>query len=366
MLGNGSTSSSPTPTAVVGLPSAAKVTALTSSGEGSGALLSNGMYYNWGYNAAGQLGNGTTADCDLPVRVDLPTAVRQVSQGSSGATNGQTVAILRNGSVWSWGNNKKGQLGDGSRVNADVPVQVNVPAGVTFVKFNSGGYSCYPIDRSGRLWAWGGNDNGQLGTGSRARVETHPVDVAIHLTQVSSTASTVAGLRGSSKGRTCPAPQPADRARTLTTPGHSDNGGACLPGLGCALVGPPHCSGPVPTKITISVNTPAGFKADEQNVAKGPSWKCRSDQRDPKTGEGQKGVVTRLRGSVSGRFVSYGKLRARGGRDSVFPARHVGRRQISPIIVTVGGRLRGLRSRHRLDTEGRETLRSDEHQRVVI
>ncbi len=71
---------------------------------------------------------------------------------------------------------------------------VDVPTGVTFVKVNSGGYSCYAIDNSGRLWDWGGNDNGQLGLRTRARVETEPVDVGIHLTQVSSTASNVAGF----------------------------------------------------------------------------------------------------------------------------------------------------------------------------
>ena len=60
-LGNGSTASSPTPTPVIGLPRTARVTALTSSWEGSGALLATGAYYDWGYNPAGQLGYGTTA-----------------------------------------------------------------------------------------------------------------------------------------------------------------------------------------------------------------------------------------------------------------------------------------------------------------
>ena len=197
VLGNGSTASSSKPVPVTGLPPAARVTALTSSWEGSGALLSNGVYYDWGYNAAGQLGDGGTADSDVPVQVKLPAAVRQVSQGGSGAGNGQTVAILADGSVWAWGDGTKGQLGDGGTAGSDVPVQVKMPAGVTFTTVNSGGYSCYAIDSSGRLWAWGGNQNGQLGTGSSARIETTPVNVGIHLTQVSSTASNVAGFEQS-------------------------------------------------------------------------------------------------------------------------------------------------------------------------
>ena len=194
-LGNGSTASSPKPTAVTGLPSAARVTALTSSWEGSGALLATGAYYDWGYNAAGQLGDGSTANSTVPVRVKLPAAVRQVSQGGSGAGNGQTIAVLADGSVWTWGNNSRGQLGNGGTASSDVPVRVDLPAGVTFVAVNSGGYSCYAIDGSGQLWAWGGNQNGQLGTDSGTRIETSPVDVGIHLAQVSSTASNVAGLQ---------------------------------------------------------------------------------------------------------------------------------------------------------------------------
>jgi alpha-tubulin suppressor-like RCC1 family protein len=193
-LGNGSTASSPTPTPVTGLPQGTRVTALTSSWEGSGALLATGAYYNWGYNAAGQLGDGNTANSAVPVQVELPAPVRQVSQGGSGPGDGQTIAILADGSVWTWGNNSRGQLGDGGTADSGVPVRVSVPAGVIFVNVNSGGYSCYAIDSSGMLWAWGANQNGQLGTGSGTRIETTPVDVGIHLTQVSSTASNVAGL----------------------------------------------------------------------------------------------------------------------------------------------------------------------------
>jgi alpha-tubulin suppressor-like RCC1 family protein len=199
VLGTGTTTSSSTPVPVVGLPSTVRVRALTSSWEGSGALLSNGDYYNWGYNAAGQLGNGTTTDSDVPVKVELPAAVRQVFQGGSGAKNGQTVAILANGAVWAWGDNDRGQLGVGTKVSSEVPLRVEVPKGVVFVKVSSGGYASYAIDRSGRLWAWGDNDKGQLGTGSRITMATKPVSVGIRLTQVSSTAQNVAGFDGSAQ-----------------------------------------------------------------------------------------------------------------------------------------------------------------------
>ena len=194
VLGSGSTTSSSTPVPVVGLPSTARVTALTSSWEGSGALLGDGAYFDWGYNAAGQLGNGTTTDSAVPVQVTLPAAVHVVFQGGSGAKNGQTVAILANGSVWAWGDNDRGQLGVGTRVSSDIPLRVDVPKGVTFVKVSSGGYASYAIGRSGELWAWGDNKSGQLGTGSANAIATTPVSVGIRLTQVSSTAQNVAAL----------------------------------------------------------------------------------------------------------------------------------------------------------------------------
>ncbi|HTU36902.1 MAG TPA: hypothetical protein VMF35_02730 [Acidimicrobiales bacterium] len=194
-LGNGSTASADTPTPVVGLPSGVKVTALTSSWEGSGALLANGDYYNWGYNEAGQLGNGSTANSAVPVKVDLSDAVSQVFQGGSGPKNGQTIAILRNGEVWTWGNNDRGQLGIGSHVDSPLPAHVHVPKGVRFVKVNSGGYASYAIDSTGRLWAWGDNAAGQLGTHSVPARSTLPLEVGIHLDQVSSTAQNVAGLK---------------------------------------------------------------------------------------------------------------------------------------------------------------------------
>ncbi len=193
-LGNGSTASVSTPTPVLGLPAGAHVTALVSSWEGSGALLADGSYYDWGYNEAGQLGDGTTTDSAVPAMVHLPGPVTQVFQGGSGPTNGQTVAVVRGHGVWAWGSNSRGQLGVGSRTSSAVPVRVHVPAGFTFARVASGGFASYAVDATGRLWAWGDDRHGQLGTGSGARLVTSPVDVGLRLRQVSSTAQNVAGL----------------------------------------------------------------------------------------------------------------------------------------------------------------------------
>jgi alpha-tubulin suppressor-like RCC1 family protein len=193
-LGNGTTTSHLTPTRVIGLPEGEKVAALTSSWEGSGALLSNGSYYDWGYNQAGQLGDQTTANSARPVKVSLPAPVSQVFQGGSGKTNGQTIAVLKGGSIYDWGANSDGQLGDGTTNNSDTPIRLQLPSRVKFTKVSSGGFATYAIDSSGQLWDWGSNTEGQLGLGRSISMETRPTSVRTKLTQVSSTAQNVAGF----------------------------------------------------------------------------------------------------------------------------------------------------------------------------
>jgi alpha-tubulin suppressor-like RCC1 family protein len=191
-LGNGKTTNASVPTAVVGLPKG-PVKSLLSSWQGSGALMANGVYYDWGFGQTGQLGDGHATNSSVPVKVPLPEPVTQVSQGGLSQANGQTLAILSNRSVWAWGNGKFGQLGTGKRTNALSPIRVVVPAGVTFTQVNAGGATSYAIDSGGKLWAWGQNNLGQVGDAGRRTKELAPVPIAITLTQVSSTANNVAG-----------------------------------------------------------------------------------------------------------------------------------------------------------------------------
>jgi len=193
-LGNGTTVASSMPVQVVGLPNE-PVKTLVSSWEGSGALMADGSFYDWGFNAADQLGNGATTDSDVPLRVNLPDTVSQISMGGSDAENGQTVAILSNGSTWAWGSNQFGQVGNGKISSSSGPTAVDEPPGVSFVLVNSGGSTTYGIDSTGAVWSWGQNDNDQLGVKGVTDSDV-PIPVGIDLNSVSSTASNVAGLSG--------------------------------------------------------------------------------------------------------------------------------------------------------------------------
>jgi alpha-tubulin suppressor-like RCC1 family protein len=197
-LGDGSTASSTQPVAVVGLPHES-IRAVGSSWENSGALMADGSYYDWGYNPAGQLGNGTTTNSDTPVRVSLPAKAEQVSLGGSAGANGQTVAILTDGSVWAWGQGRFGEIGNGKAASSSSPTRVDVPSGVKFDRVISGGSTVYGIDGLGAVWAWGQNNVGQLGFGASAFTDV-PAKVGVTLSCVSSTAANVAGILGSQRG----------------------------------------------------------------------------------------------------------------------------------------------------------------------
>jgi len=195
-LGDGSTRTSRRPVAVRGLPAGVPIVSLTSSWEGSGALLGNGAYYDWGYNADGQLGDGTTTNSAVPVRVRLPDPVRQVFQGGSWFNNGQTLALLADGSLWGWGAGSRGQLGNGTTRGSLVPIRISPPPGVSFAQVVSGGYASYAIDRRGQLWVWGANFMGELGIGGGPLIVPRPLELGLHLKQLSSTSTNVVALSG--------------------------------------------------------------------------------------------------------------------------------------------------------------------------
>ena len=132
---------------------------------GSGA----GTVWSWGWNAMGQLGDGTTADRHAPVQVPDLAGVVAVSAGAY-----HTLALRRDGTVWAWGYNAVGQLGDGTTVDRRRPVRVGNLTGVVAVA--AGGLHSLALRGDGTVWAWGFNGFGQLGDRTTATRLT-PVNV---------------------------------------------------------------------------------------------------------------------------------------------------------------------------------------------
>ena len=189
-LGDASTRSTTTPMKVAGLDGS-RVTELVAAFANAGALLSGGDYLDWGYDAKGQLGDGHAGrSSDVPVRVDLPHPVTQVAQGGSIWNNGQTLVMLSDGSLWAWGANSNGQLGNRTTGMRPSPVRISPPAGVTYKSLATGSATSYAVSTTGRVYAWGVSRVGQAGDGTTLTTLT-PVRVASGATMISSTANNV-------------------------------------------------------------------------------------------------------------------------------------------------------------------------------
>ena len=147
---------------VVGLP--AGIRQIAASGNHACALTPSSTLYCWGHNSNGQLGNGNTNEYRAtPIYANYVGAtVRQVSVGS-----GNTCIVTTQGGARCWGYNANGELGDGSTLNRTSPVDVSsLTSGVLKVSIG-GGFACALLD-SGGVSCWGGNYYGQLGAGHAA------------------------------------------------------------------------------------------------------------------------------------------------------------------------------------------------------
>ena len=183
-LGDGTSTNSPTPVEVEGVSGVGTLTgivAIAAGGNHSLALRSDGTVVSWGYNGFGQLGNGTTTNSPTPVEVEGVSGVGSLTGVvaiAAGATH--SLALRSDGTVVAWGYNTDGELGDGTTTNSPTPVEVQGVGGsgtLSGVVAIAGGYDhSVALRLNGSVVAWGDNDEGQLGNGTTTNSFT-PVKV---------------------------------------------------------------------------------------------------------------------------------------------------------------------------------------------
>jgi len=124
-------------------------------------LRSNGTLWAWGENGGGQLGDGTTTNRHLPVQVGSVATWASIS-----ACAGMSFGIRSNGSLWGWGFNTNGQLGDGTTTNRNAPVQLNIPHATGWASVSAGNGYAMAMRTDGSIWGWGQNSRGRIGDGT--------------------------------------------------------------------------------------------------------------------------------------------------------------------------------------------------------
>jgi alpha-tubulin suppressor-like RCC1 family protein len=129
------------------------------------ALKSDGTLWTWGENTYGQLGDGTTVNKNIPTQIGTGTTWSAISAG-----NIHTIALKSDGTLWAWGRNTQGQLGDGTTLAKNTPIQIGT--GTTWSKVGAGSGHTLAIKTNGTLWAWGQNNFGQLGLGYTVNTTT--------------------------------------------------------------------------------------------------------------------------------------------------------------------------------------------------
>jgi len=135
------------------------VIAVSSGHSHTLAIRTDGSLWGWGANHNGQLGNGTATERGegISTPIKIMENVIYVSAGSH-----HSMAIQTDGSLWAWGVNYAGWLGDGTRINRFRPVKIMEDV----ISVSIGSSHTVAITSDGSLWAWGQNGSGELGDGS--------------------------------------------------------------------------------------------------------------------------------------------------------------------------------------------------------
>ncbi|MFN6087171.1 MAG: T9SS type A sorting domain-containing protein [Cyclobacteriaceae bacterium] len=130
-------------------------------------IKQEGTLWGWGRNNHGQLGDGTTADKTSPVKIGTDSWLNIQARAF------HTMGIKQDRTLWAWGKNETGQLGDGTTADKASPVKIGTD---TWLSIAAGPLHTLAIKQDGTLWAWGYNLFGQLGDGTTAS-KTSPVKI---------------------------------------------------------------------------------------------------------------------------------------------------------------------------------------------
>jgi alpha-tubulin suppressor-like RCC1 family protein len=185
-LGNGSTADDFSPAPVPGLAGITQVSAGAYDGV---AVRSDGTAWAWGSNVYGELGDGTKTDHLTPKQVRGLSGITQVSAGPS-----YVLAVRSDGTVWAWGLTGNGELdGSANKTVHLTPVQVPGLSGITQVATD--GFHTLALRSDGTVWSWGTNDHGEVGDGTTAtRFSPEPLALSA-VTQIAVGTETSAAIR---------------------------------------------------------------------------------------------------------------------------------------------------------------------------
>jgi hypothetical protein len=137
------------------------------------ALKTNGTMWSWGDNAKGQLGNGTIGNPIItPTQIGTDTDWVDVTTGTY-----HSVAIKSNGTMWAWGDDDFGQLGHGGATTTPNPTPTQIGTDTDWVDVESITSLTLALKENGTLWGWGTNASGQLGQGASSTPVTAPVQI---------------------------------------------------------------------------------------------------------------------------------------------------------------------------------------------
>ena len=139
---------------------------------GQAAITTTGELYSWGNGGSGRVGDGTTIDRSSPVQIGVLTNWAAVSRGNS-ETSG---AIKTDGTLWMWGSNGFGSIGDGTIANQSSPVQIGALTNWSKLVVRDRPLA---IKTDGTLWAWGRNDEGSLGDNTGNVSKSSPVQIGL-------------------------------------------------------------------------------------------------------------------------------------------------------------------------------------------